>query len=552
MTYKRAGFWFAAALALTGLFGCGSSGGAAAGSGGAGGAPGSGGAGPVDAPVDFSGVDVPPDLAPAPDDQSVLQRNKHATRDGHYVQPLLTRSAAATLVLDASFTPTITGNVYAQPLYVASGPGGKGMFIVATEDNNVHAVAEADGAPIWTRNLGTPAKGTGAGCGNISPYGITGTPVIDLAARTIYVASGTGNDVTIMQQRIHALSIDDGSPRDGFPFDPATLGYNGMPFVPYLHNQRAALLLLGGVLYVPYGGHGGDCGDYRGWVMGIPVANPAGAKAFATGIRGGGIWGAGGLASDGTYVFTATGNTFGATTWAQGEAIIRFQAGPVFSGQPADYFVSSNWQALDTADLDLGGTGPILVNVPGATPSALVVALGKNGVAYLLDPSRLGGVGTGDGLVREGLTSAQVARGAIINAPTTYTTASGTYVVFRIANQAGGIGCPAGQTGDLVAMKIGAAAPPTISVAWCADNQGQGSPIVTTIDGKADAVVWSVGAEGSKRLHGFDGDTGAVVYAGGGAGDLIPNQARRFNSPIAVNGRIIVAADNALYAFKTP
>jgi hypothetical protein len=548
MTHQRAGFWFAAALAFNGLGACGSSGGAAAGSGGAGGAPGSGGAGPVDAPADLAGGDV----AVAADDQSVLQRNKHATRDGHYVQPLLTRSAAAKLVLDASFKPTITGTVYAQPLYVASGPGGKGMFIVATEDNNVHAVAEADGAPIWTMNLGTPAKGTGAGCGNISPYGITGTPVIDLSARTIYVASGTGNDTMIMQQRIHALSIDDGSPRAGFPFDPATVGYNGMTFVPYLHNQRAALLLLDGVVYVPYGGHAGDCGDYRGWVMGIPVANPAGAKAFATGARGGGIWAAGGLASDGTHVFTATGNTFGTTTWAQGEAIIRLQAGPIFSGQPDDYFVPSDWLALDGADQDLGGTGPILVDVPGATPSALVVALGKNGVAYLLDRNRLGGMGTGDGLVGEGLASAPVTHGPIINAPTTYTTAGGTYVVFRVANNQSGIGCPAGQTGDLVAIKIGAAAPPTISVAWCADNQGQGSPMVTTVDGKAEAVVWSVGAEGSKRLHGFNGDTGAVVYAGGGDGDLIPNQVRRFNSPIAVNGRIIIAADNALYAFKTP
>jgi hypothetical protein len=286
--------------------------------------------------------------------------------------------------------------------------------------------------------------------------------------------------------------------------------------------------------------------------MGIPVANPAGAKGFATGIQGGGIWAVGGLASDGTHVFAATGNTRGATTWAQGEAVIRLQAGPVFSGQPADYFVPSNWQALDTADQDVGGTGPILVDVPGATPSALVVALGKNGVAYLLDRNRLGGLGTGDGLLREGLASAQVTHGPIINAPTTYTTASGTYVVFRVANGQVGIGCPAGQTGDLVAIKIGAAAPPTISVAWCADNQGQGSPIVTTVDGKAEAVVWTVGAEGSKRLHGFDGDTGAVVYAGGGDGDLIPNQVRRFNSPIAVNGRIMIAADNALYAFKTP
>ena len=199
----------------------------------------------------------------------------------------------------------------------------------------------------------------------------------------------------------------------------------------------------------------------------------------------------------------------------------------------------------------------LIVDVPGATPSALVVGLGKNGVAYLLDRSNFGGVGTGNGTTGEGLVSASVSAGQISNAPTMYTTAMGVYVVF-VSNGGGkGVGCPAGQIGNLVALRIGAASPPTINVAWCADNLGGGSPITTTTDGESNAVVWTAGAEGSgvtasKQLHGFDGDTGALVYAGGGTASTMPNQVRHFNSPIVANGRVIVAADNGLYAFKVP
>lgn len=60
-----------------------------------------------------------------------------------------------------------------------------------------------------------------------------------------------------------------------------------------------------------------------------------------------------------------------------GEAIIRL------SGDPADYFAPSHWHDLDDRDLDVGGSGPVLIDVRGAEPSQLVVALGKNGVAYL-------------------------------------------------------------------------------------------------------------------------------------------------------------------------
>ena len=85
-----------------------------------------------------------------------------------------------------------------------------------------------------------------------------------------------------------------------------------------------------------------------------------------------------------------------------------------------------------------------------------------------------------------------------------------------------------------------------MATAWCADGGGRGSPMVTSTDGHSDAIVWLVGAEGDNRLHGFDGDTGAPVVTTGAMGPV-----RRYVTPIVAKGRIYVAGDEQVYAFRT-
>jgi outer membrane protein assembly factor BamB len=475
----------------------------------------------------------------------VLQHHADGGRDGLYIDPAFTQSAAPTLRRDPAFYAALPGQVYAQPLYVSNGPGGRSAFIVATEQNTVVAIDASTGFWIWSRNVGTPVSLSLLACGNIDPFGITGTPVIDPDARTIYLDAATTPDGVTQRHLIYALSLDDGSTLPGWPVDPTGIVSQGVQFDSTYQGQRGALLLVGGILYVPYGGLAGDCGDYHGWVIGVPVNDPAHPTGWATAAVAGGIWAPGGLATDGTSVFVATGNTEGAANWMGGEAIVRLGAGATFSGDPADYFVPSNWVFLDAADLDLGGSGPLLVDVAGAVPSQLVVALGKNGVAYLLDRNNLGGFGSGDGASGEGLESARVSSDSIVNAAASYTTASGTYVVMKAT--AAGIGCP-GAPGDLIALRIAAASPPSISVAWCADNLGGGSPIVTTTDGSSQPIVWTVGAEYTNQLHGYDGETGRLLFTGGGPFEQMGN-VEHFQTPIVVDGRIFVAGDNQLYAF---
>ena len=52
----------------------------------------------------------------------------------------------------------------------------------------------------------------------------------------------------------------------------------------------------------------------------------------------------------------------------------------------------SNWLDLDNSDTDLGGVSATVIDVPGATPSQLVLALGKDSNAYLVNRNNLGGI----------------------------------------------------------------------------------------------------------------------------------------------------------------
>jgi hypothetical protein len=476
----------------------------------------------------------------------VLQHHLNGSRDGAYVDPLITRKGAAGIHRDKTFNAPIQGPVYAQPLYINNGPGGKSTLIVATERNAVVALDAATGAPLWTKTLGNPVPRSQLPCGNIDPLGITGTPVIDPSSRTLYVAAMTTPDGGRTKQHlVFALSLDDGSTRAGWPVNVSGLKYGGFSFNPAVQNQRGALLLNSGLLYVPYGGHWGDCGDYHGWVIAIPVADPKNATAWATEGRGGGAWAPGGIATDGRSIFVATGNTFGARTWMGGEAIIRLGLGAKFSGNSADYFTPSNWRQLDDDDADLGGSGPVVFDVPGATPSKLIAALGKNGMAYLLNRDDLGGIAKSNGFRGEGVQSNKVSSGEIINAAAAYKTASSAYVAFQTRGT--GVGCPS-RRGNLVALRVGASAPPSITVAWCANNMGGGSPIATTTDGRSEPIVWTVGTGASNRLHAFDGESGELLFAGGAQEEQM-SRVQNFQTPIVVNGRIFVAANDQVYAF---
>jgi len=497
-------------------------------------------------PGEVNEVTPIPDAAAASGDTMVLQGHLHANRDGAFVAPAMTHAAAATLELDSTFDGLYGGQTYAQPLYVSNLRPGVDAVFVATQTNAVVALDAATGTTLWSASFGGVVPPASLQCNQPAsqPYGILSTPVIDLEARTLYTFVWTSPDQgATTQQLAYALSIDDGSVRPGWPVDVAA---NVSGFSANLQHQRGSLLLLGGVLYIPFSGLQYDCNDYRGWVVGILTTNPSNVFTWSTMANKGGIWGA--LASDGESLFFVTGNhASGTTTWAGGEAVIRLPPSLVFSGNTTDYFTPSNWQALDTGDLDLGSSSIVMFDEPGAGSGKLAMAMSKAGTVHLVDRENLGGVGTGDGVTGEGLYSQKLVAKPIPGNPASYTTSKGRYVVLR-ANSAG-LDCPNGTAGDLIALLVPPTTPPTFSVAWCATTGGQGSPIVTTTDGTSDPIVWVVSAEGTEALLGFDGDTGAEIFAGGGT---VMSEVLRWTSPIVVGKRVYVAATNELYAFEIP
>jgi hypothetical protein len=471
--------------------------------------------------------------------QDVLEHHGDPTRSGHYVVPGLTWEAARHLHLAPDFRADVAGPVYAQPLFWRVPGSDRALLLVATEQNAVYALDSQSGSVVWRTVVGPPAPHSSLPCGNIDPLGITGTPVIDRASQALYLAAMLRDKASGEPRHfIFGLSLKDGSVLPGWPVDvEAALKASGKTFHSAVQGQRGALIVVGDTLYVPYGGHFGDCGDYRGWVVGVSLRKPQSVRSWSTRARGGGLWAAGGISSDGSGLYVATGNTIGARQWGDGEAVIHLGTDLRFSDRAEDFFAPTNWARLDGADDDLGGTNVVLLGLQGGAGPEFVLALGKDGNAYLMDRRRLGGIG-GSLLVK------RVSSDAIRAAPAYLSTDSGALV----ASQGRGVDCPAGQSGDLTVLRIAPGPPPTLGVAWCAVENGRGAPIITTTDGRADPIVWVVGAEGHNRLRGFRADTGAVLYDGGSAAEAM-SEVRRFQTLIAVDRHLYVAADQRVYAF---
>jgi outer membrane protein assembly factor BamB len=201
--------------------------------------------------------------------------------------------------LDATFQGRVSGHVYAQPLYWERHGSNSGMLLVATEDATVHALDAMTGQEVWQRVAGRPVPRSSLPCGNINPVGITRTPVIDDQSGAIYfdamVMVGSG-----LSHLLFALSLKDGTPLTGWPVDVARVLRSEQSFNAAYQGQRGALTILGGALYVPFGGHYGDCGHYHGGVVGVSLNDPRRVISWATRGAGGGIWAPGGISSDGS------------------------------------------------------------------------------------------------------------------------------------------------------------------------------------------------------------------------------------------------------------
>jgi hypothetical protein len=544
--------------------------GGTSGAGGAAGAAGSGGTSGQAGTGGQAGAGGSGGMVPA--DESVLEKGKRPSRDGHYVQPMLTTAAAMKVMPDAAFntSATYTGQMYASPLYLANGPGGMGIFIAATSNNDVKAFDDT-GKPAWTRNFGAVFGGT------FTPKGVMSTPVIDPQAgpdgfATIYacapVAAGGAH------YELHAISAKDGTERAGWPakLDGTIMAKNdglNRAFAPGTHAQRPALSLVNGVVYVGFGGPLGDFSTYFGWLIAVDTKNPTTIGAWSTRLAGGAIWTPGGFASDGNGVIITTGNYFpgrytAPATYGDTESIIRITGLPGALTR-SDVYYPARWRQLDTDDQDFGASSVMLLNVPGATPANYGVSASKDAHLYFVNSAKMGTDGGGGEIVD--LTLSTSNHSARVS-PVAYTTASGIHVALTV-DRGPYMGCPAGSTADpgmavLMGFTVTPGSPIKVTQNWCTTIGGptmndagtiknrSASPLVTTTDGKSNPIVWVAGSMAqagagttASLLYGVDGETGAILYKGGSCPGI-----RQWTTPIAVKGHIVLGGDGHLCSWS--
>jgi len=280
-----------------------------------------------------------------------------------------------------AWTAHVRGAVYAEP--VAAG----GLVVIATEDDVVTALDAGTGAVRWSQTLGQPVPGSSLPCGDIDPTGITSTPVIDAAAGVVHVVAF----LEPIHHELVTLDLATGAIRSRAAIDPPGLD-------PTVEQQRAGLTMANGRVYVGFGGLFGDCGSYKGAVVSAAVSaldgpGTAGTAEthvplvtwITTATKEGAIWSVSGptVTPDGSlYVTTGNGGDAPGEAFDGGDAVVRLS--PTLA--QTDIFAPTNWLALSEDDQDLGSTSAAIVG-------GQLVEAGKEGVAYLLDPAHLGGVG---------------------------------------------------------------------------------------------------------------------------------------------------------------
>jgi len=362
---------------------------------------------------------------------NVLMRSYDNARSGANLrETVLTQANVGQAQFGKVFQLAVDDQIYAQLLYtgnISIGGVVRDVVYAATVNNTVYAFdAATGGAPLWVKNYngsGNPPNHTNVGVG--PPFcsggyndmsgnvGIIGTPAIDGATNRMYFV--TRHLVgTTYSQILHAIDITTGNDAVAAKNITATIAASGdgssggnLSFDPRNENQRPALALAGGSVYIAWAGHC-DTSPYHGWVMTYDATTLNQTGVFSTSPNGkaAGIWmSGGGPIIDATGVYYSTGNGWGDTAQTQpgfGESVIKFS--PVGSLTVASSFTAGNFAALNNADNDLGVGG--LAMVPGT--SLIYTGSKASGKAYLLNSGNLGGLVTGDTQIPQFFTAVDI------------------------------------------------------------------------------------------------------------------------------------------------
>lgn len=320
----------------------------------------------------------------------LTQHNDNSRTGTNLRERTLTTANVNKVQFGMLFKRRVDDQLYTQPLVVTGVTvrgGTRDVVYVTTVNNSVYAFDANDAEdtePIWHVNFGTPANlhSTHFGCLDINgQMGIIGTPVIDKARSVLYVVALT-QTASGFAQRLHELDLTTGADLPESPVVIQAEGFNAL-----MQNQRPALMLASGMVYVGYASHC-DKEPYHGYLMAYDAKTLAQIAVFNTSPTGSeaSIWQSGqGPAADADgNVFVVTGNGSWDGVHNFSESFLKFT--PKLN--LLDWFTPTNHQLLDDKDNDLNSSGATLI--PG---THLVIGGGKEGVLYTLDTRNFGHLG---------------------------------------------------------------------------------------------------------------------------------------------------------------
>jgi len=457
---------------------------------------------------------------------------------------------------------SVDAGVDAEPLYVSNlnvVGGVHNVVYVVTENDSVYAFDADTFVQLWHVSVlgANETASDNRGCGQVSPIiGITSTPVIDLSAGThgeIFLVAMSLDNNGNYHQRLHALDLTTGGEISGSPVTvqatfPTTNGTT--TFDPKQYKERAALLLLNGVIYTTWASHCDD-GPYTGWVMGYSETTLQQISVLDVTPNGGdgAIWMAGdGPAADssGNIYFLDANGTFDGTLNSNGfpehgdygNAFIKLStAGNSLS--VADYFTMSNTDAESNSDEDLGSGGEMLlpdVQDSQANTWHLAVGAGKDGHIYVVNRDLMGKFNTSnDSAIHQeidtnGLSGGVWSMPAYFNNVVYYGAMSDHLRAFSIAN---------------AKLTTPASSLTSESFAY------PGTTPSISANGTSAGIVWAVENSATGVLHAYDATNVATeLYNSNQAANSRDHFAdNKFITPMIANGKVYVGTPNSVAVF---
>lgn len=430
------------------------------------------------------------------------------TRDGYNGSLYSIKSPAV------EWNTPVDGAVYAEPLYAA------GSVFIATENDSVYSLNSTNGAIQWHDQLGLPEDSAtqpyacSLGHQLIYPIiGITGTPAIDPVSKIIYLAAlinGTG-------YKLFGLNITNGQVMNSTLINPPN-------FYPSVEEQRGALAVANGAVYVPFGGFDLICPngiEPHGLIWGASLTNSSQYLYNVPANPEGDFWTPQGISVDNSgYLYVVSGDSNTSST-TYGNAVIRLTP----QLQNTSFFQAADNLFTNMNDVDLGSTGATLL------PNNLLFVIGKDGIGYLLNASNLGGVG-GE------LFSADICGSNGAWGSTSY--ANG--IIYVPCGVCPTPPCPSGAYEGIHALSLNFGSNPSFSNLWNSSNTYfAGPPII------AAGAVWSFDIY-SATLYAFGPSSGSVLYQL--SPYISPNQLPHFTTPSFGGGMVLFAENESVYALN--